>query len=66
MSHPTTRCPTEGKHVHKSKGKAMAHLRRLKTNPHPHRGEPNVYFCPWCKGWHVGHKKKTHGNKKKR
>jgi hypothetical protein len=25
------------------------------SGPGATRGEPNVYYCNWCRGWHWGH-----------
>lgn len=43
-----------GKRRHPTRGKALAHMRQLVR-----RGAAserlNVYECPHCGGWHVGH-----------
>lgn len=40
-----------GKHPHKTRRKAMTHLRRNRES-HPYDGE--VYYCQECAAWHVG------------
>lgn len=42
-----------GKHVHKSRDKAKAHLLHTKTRSR----QSQIYFCPDCDGYHVGRPK---------
>lgn len=51
-----THCWKTGKHKHKSRGAAEAHLRHL-VDKHSYK-DAAAYPCPWCKGWHVGRKTK--------
>jgi hypothetical protein len=47
----------KGKQRHVSKGEAEAAMRSLihRALHYPDAGPLNVYHCPRCFGWHVGH-----------
>lgn len=51
-----TKC--RGKDRHKSSGAAEAAVRSLirRGQHRPEEGELNVYHCPRCLKWHVGHR----------
>jgi len=55
-------CRRSGKHIHKSRGAAEAHIRSLvKIEPDI---QWNAYLCVYCRGWHVGRSRKgAHRNK---
>lgn len=48
------KCPKTGKEVHRSRGKAAAHLRNLRGRSRDHYPAGQVYVCRLCGGWHVG------------
>lgn len=54
-------CEQTGKHIHASRGEAIAHQRRL----HEWKEYPvDPFYCEFCGAWHVGRlKAKAHKNK---
>ena len=53
LRHREARRQCAGKQRHESKGKAEAHLRAFSRRYGPTKMQ--VYFCRFCKGYHVGH-----------
>ncbi|MGA5764497.1 hypothetical protein [Nonomuraea bangladeshensis] len=48
-----------GKIRHETREKASAHLRALARAQRARQGRLNVYRCPICLTWHVGHRRWT-------
>ena len=44
----------DGKIRHRNRTGAIIHLRKLNN------AQMNLYPCPWCLGWHVGHSNREH------
>lgn len=64
VQHDNGMCWRKVRHV--SRSAAQTHLRDILTSPDriestlPRQGELNVYPCPVCDGWHVGHHPDPH------
>lgn len=44
----------KGKHRHKSRGAAEAHIRSFEKQGRASKRDA-AYRCRFCRGWHVGH-----------
>lgn len=54
----TPRCRKKPYPTHGQAMGAMSDLYRVNRERKKNRGKLNVYFCPACEAWHVGHKPK--------
>lgn len=49
------RCPRTGKVKHRTAAAAAAVMAAMLATNNPRHGTLNVYACPHCSEWHVGH-----------
>lgn len=50
-------CGTKARHA--TKAEAEAHLWALVRDTGTRPGAMSIYRCPYCKSWHIGHRKRA-------